>query len=390
MLMMLGKWGFKVKKSFLYLLIFFLVIDFAFAKPLTRESIVKPKNIIIMIGDGMGLGAVSYYYLANTNANLSRFKNVALMSTYSYDALVTDSAAGGTALATGFKTKNGYISTSPEGVPLKTIMEWAKEKGKANGIVVTCTLTHATPAVFYSHVLSRGNENDIATFITNGIVDVAFGGGLSYFLPNLKIEKEDSEYSKMYPSDNPNQLVNLIDIMVSQGYFLITNYSSFYSYSPTKFEKVLGLLELGHLPSASSRREITLSEMTKKAIGVLSKNKEGFVLMVEGSQIDWEAHNNNFKGLFAEMKDFDDAIGVALDFAQTNKDTLVLVTADHETGGVYLISGVVGKSITIRFGSKDHTGALVPVFTYGTGSDLFKGIMDNTQIGSLLIDLVKN
>ncbi|MGC8964056.1 MAG: alkaline phosphatase [Brevinematia bacterium] len=377
-----------MKKIILSLFILIFLFEFSFAQGLGKKSSVKPKNIIIMIGDGMGLGAVSYYYLVNTNANIAKFRNISLMNTYSYDALVTDSAAGGTALSTGYKTKNGYISISPEGNYLKTLMEWSKERGKANGIVVTCTITHATPAVFYSHVISRKSEDEISFFLTNGIVDVIFGGGLSYFLPNVYSSNKDYESSTN--SSEGEYKISLIDTMVSKGYSLITNYDGFYNYQATGFEKVLGLLDLNHLPSAvSGNRKVSLAQMTKKAIDILSKSKEGFVLMVEGSQIDWEAHNNNSKGLFAEMEDFDEAVGVALDFAQRDRNTLVIVTADHETGGVYLVSGVVGKLVVSRFASKDHTGSLVPLFSYGVGSDLFKGIMDNTQVGDLLIDLVK-
>jgi len=359
------------------------------------DKIRKPKNIIFMIGDGMGLGHVSAYYLANTNSSFIKFKKVGLASTYAYgNEFVTDSAAGGTALSTGNKTRNGFIAISPNGEYLETVSELAKKNGKANGIVVTCTVTHATPAVFYAHVGSRSDENQIATFLTNGTIDFVVGGGLNYFvIKGNKVSQStntnsESEYSKMYPSDVPNQDVDLLNIMASKGYTIITNYDDFKNLNTTSFKKVLGLLEQNHLPSALSGRKIKEGEMLEKAISVLSKNKKGFFVMVEGSQIDWESHGNNAKGIMAEMEDFDSAINVALQFAETNGETLVIVTADHETGGVGIIGGVVGKSTTLRFVSKDHTGELVPVFSYGPGSELFEGIMDNTYIGQTLKKLV--
>ncbi|MCX8096006.1 MAG: alkaline phosphatase [Spirochaetes bacterium] len=374
--------------------VLFIVLFFEPSYPKTQKKETQkepiPKNIIIMIGDGMGIGAISAYYLVNTNANISRFKNVGLMTTHADGSLITDSGAGGTALATGFKTKNGYISVLPDGTVVPTVMEVAKTKGKNTGIVVTCSITHATPAVFYSHVSSRGNEAEIATFATNQTIDVFIGGGLSFFVPSTTHSATQEGYQEETKTE-PKVQLNLLDTMRSLGYNIITNYGDFSKHNTKGFEKLLALLEPMHLPSVvSGNRRVSLSEMTKKSLEILSKSQKGFVLMIEGSQIDWEAHANNAKGIVAEMKDFDDTVGIVLDFAITNQDTLVIVTSDHETGGVGIIGGVVGKSTTIRFVSKDHTAELVPVFSYGPGSDQFVGIFDNTYIGKKLIEIVRN
>ncbi|MEN2997672.1 MAG: alkaline phosphatase [Brevinematia bacterium] len=375
-----------MKKKRFFLAILFLLLSKSALFASTSKGVVLPRNIIIMIGDGMGVGAISAYCLANTNSNFFRFKNIALMSTYADGSLVTDSAAGGTALATGFKTKNGYVSTLPDGTHLETIMEVAKKKGKSTGIVVTCSVTHATPATFYAHVSSRGNEAEIATFATNQTIDVFIGGGLSFFTPTPSQQTLTTQYTEANPGQ---QTINLLEIMSNLGYKIITNYEEFALYTPTKTEKLLALLESMHLPPAlNTNRKTSLPEMTKKSLDILSKSKNGFVLMIEGSQIDWEAHGNNAKGLIAEMSDFDKTIGVVLDFAQKSGDTLVIVTSDHETGGVGIIGGVVGKSTTIRFLSKDHTGVLVPTFSYGPGSENFLGIIDNTFIGKKLIEIL--
>lgn len=376
-----------MKKSIQLITLIFVLcfISLSFAKEVEKNKVQStPKNIIIMIGDGMGLGTISAYYLSNTNANISKFKNVGLVTTFADGSLITDSAAGGTAIATGFKTKNGFISTLPNGTPLKTVMEIGKEKGKATGIVVTCSITHATPAVFYSHVSSRANESEIATFATNQTVDVFIGGGLNFFIPTVSSSSSGYETNTILTNS-----LNLLSIMSSLGYNIITNYDTFYQYNPSKFEKSLILLEPMHLPSAiSGNRKTSLSEMTKKALEILSKNKNGFIMMIEGSQIDWEAHGNNSNGIIAEIDDFDKAIGVVLEFASKNSDTLVIVTADHETGGVGIIGGVIGKNIVTRFLSKDHTGVMVPIFSYGPGAENFIGFIDNTFIGKRIMEFL--
>ncbi|MCX8028427.1 MAG: alkaline phosphatase [Brevinematales bacterium] len=371
---------------FLLLLSIFLI----FSNPLTAKKSDVPKNIIIMIGDGMGLGAISAYYLANTNANLSKFKKIGLMSTYAEGSLVTDSAASGTALSTGYKTKNGHIATLPDGKIVPTVMEVAKKKGKVTGIIVTCSITHATPATFYAHVSSRLNETEIATFVTNQTIDLFIGGGLSFFLPTTTTIPSQSTYSEE-TNQQPTATSNLVDILLKLGYNIITNYEDLKNYNPAKFEKILALLEPIHLPPIlSGNRKTTLAEMTKKSLDLLSKNKEGFILMVEGSQIDWEAHANNHKGLIEEMRDFDNAVGIAIDFVLKNPDTLLIVTSDHETGGVSIIGGVLNKLSTIRFASKDHTAELVPIFSIGLGSDNFIGFIDNTFVGKKLIEFLQN
>ncbi len=381
-----------MKRIFFIFLFGLLVFDVTFAKDKRQESFRNvPKNVVIMIGDGMGIGSISGYYFSNTNANIIKFKNIGLMTTYADGSLITDSAAGGTAIATGYKTKNGYISMSSDGKPLETIMEVAKRKNKSTGIVVTCSITHATPAVFYSHVSSRANEKQIALFITNQVIDVAFGGGLNFFVSGVSgLNQGYSEIGESYSNlVSGEENVDLLNIIKNLNYRIITNYEDFISYSPNKFERVFALLEPLHLPSASSgNRKVSLADMTKKALEILSKSRDGFVMMVEGSQIDWEAHGNNQKGVLIEMDDFDKAVGVVLDFAIKDGNTLVIVLSDHETGGIGIVGGVFGKNAVLRFLSKDHTGEMVPVFSYGPGSEKFIGIFDNTYVGRTLIDLV--
>ncbi|URA09463.1 alkaline phosphatase [Thermospira aquatica] len=344
----------------------------------------KPKNIILLIGDGFGVSHLSSRLLIEKNI-WKHFPRLALMTTFAENNLVTDSAAGGTALATGFKTKNGFIAVSPTGESLPTLMEYAKKKGKATGLVVTCTVTHATPAVFYAHESSRANENAIALWVTNETIDLMIGGGLSYFGYRFTNEAMVTHYNQ-WAGEGTN-FVSLANWMTYRGWKVVSNVSDLSQVKGTT--KVLGLLAYGHLPYVAQGRTNSLGELTAKALELLSREKNGFVLMVEGSQIDWASHDNNVTNLIPEMEDFEQAVEVALAFAEKDKNTLVVVTADHETGGVSLPGGIKGKFVRLNFSSKDHTAAMVPVLTYGPGMEEFSGILDNTEVGQKLIQFVK-
>ncbi len=344
----------------------------------------KPKNIILLIGDGFGVSHLSSRVLMEKSV-WKRFPRVAFVTTYSENSLVTDSAAGGTALSTGYKTRNGSIAVSPTGEPLPTLMEYAKKRGKATGLVVTCTVTHATPAVFYAHEDSRANENAIALWVTNETMDLMIGGGLSYFGYRFTNESMVSRYNQ-WAGEGTN-FVSLVNWMAYRGWKVVSNVSDLFQVKGTK--KVLGLLAYGALPYVAQGRTNSLGELTAKALELLSTEKNGFVLMVEGSQIDWASHDRNVTNLIPEMEDFEQAVEVALAFAEKEKNTLVVITADHETGGVSLSGGVKGKFVRIDFSSKDHTAAMVPLLVYGPGMEEFAGIMDNTDVGQKLIQFVK-
>ena len=333
-----------------------------------------PKNIILFIGDGMGVAQITAGKTVNGTLNLEQFKTVGLLMTHSYDKYITDSAAAGTALATGFKTYNGAIAVSPKKESLKTVLEYAEESGKSTGLVVTCSITHATPACFASHVDRRSKQNRIAEEIVQTGVDVLFGGGMGYFLPDsLPCSKREDEKNLMTELEKDHTVIR----------------------TPAEFKKLgtphraVGLFAIGHLPPAENR-EISLAEMTHKAIDILSKNENGFFLMVEGSQIDWGGHDNDSDYIIREMIDFDTAVGVGLAFAKKRKDTLVLVTSDHETGGYALENGSVEeRSVTeADFTTTSHTAAMIPLFAYGPRCDLFGGIHDNTFVGKMMIELL--
>ena len=335
-----------------------------------------PKNIIILIGDGMGVNYVSASVLSIKNDPFRRFTVSGFSVTCSADKLVTESAAGATAFATGYRTNNLSISIHPETKePMLTLFELAEKLNKATGIVVTCSITHATPAAFVAHVEHRNMEFEIAKQITERKLDVVIGGGKRFFTP------------KSLGGDRADEL-NFISKVINNGYKYYDSYEKLKNNKPDN--KFYALFETVGLPKASDR-DYSLGDLTKIALEYLSRDKDGFVLMVEGSQIDWAGHQNNQDYLLSEMEDFNTAVNTALDFAEKNGETLVLVTADHETGGMNIIDGDVdGCDLDLKFSIKSHTADMVPIFAKGPGEEEFRGVMDNYMIGRKLFKLLDN
>ena len=336
-----------------------------FVQPNTKR---KPKNIILMIGDGMGLAQIYSAMTANGgHLFLENFKNCGFSKTYSSDNYITDSAAGGTALSCGIKTYNGAIGVDPDKNPVPNIREMAEKMGLKTGLVSTSAITHATPASFMAHVSSRGSYEDIAADFLKSNIDVFIGGGVKNFE-----ERKDGR--------------NLSRELRDKGYQVIYKISDIQN---VKSGKLAGLTAPEHNVPMPERGEM-LVPATQTAINLLSQCKKGFFLMVEGSEIDFLAHENKTPGVVLETLDFDRAIGAALKFAASNGETLVIVTADHETGGMtinggdYKTGNVVGK-----YTSGEHTGIAVPIFAFGPGAELFTGFMENTAIGKKMISLLK-
>jgi alkaline phosphatase len=345
--------------------------------PLPLSSKKKVNNIVLMIGDGMSFAHIDSARIKSCGAkgrlHMERMPVTGLVKTYSSSHLVTDSAAGGTALATGVKTYNGAISVNPDKKPLRTILEAARDIGKATGLVVTCSVTHATPAVFASHVPSRKEQNEIATHLLKNKVNVLLGGGWQFFLP-----KSDTESKR---TDDRNLFLEA----EKAGYQVVQNKAEL---DRASGNYLLGLFEKEDMKTVAT--EPSLAEMTLKAIDILSKNKKGFFLMVEGSQIDWGGHENNPGYTIRQTLLFDEAVYVALDFAKKSGDTLVVVTADHETGGMSVINGSLsGEDMKFGWTSKDHTALQVPLFAFGPRASLFTGVMDNTQVPRKFAEIFK-
>lgn len=323
-----------------------------------KNDVNKPKNIILMIGDGMSTPQVYAAMLASDSPTAFEcFPITGLVKTFSKSNKITDSAAGGTAIATGHKTNNGMIGMKADSIAVPSMLDILSQKGLETGVVVTSYITHATPAAFLAKNINRNNYEEIAMDIAkNDKVNLLIGGGRKHF-------------------NNRNDKIDLIEIMEDNGWF----------YSDTLMnscdgDNIMILADDGHLPAYSERGDF-LPQATEFALNKLNENKNGFFLMIEGSQIDFAGHDNDSTYLVDEMLDFNTTINKVLDFAQKDGNTLVVVTADHETGGLTIVDPNQAYTKTnFHFSNGSHSPLLVPIFSYGPGAENFSGIMDNTDI----------
>ncbi len=366
----------KIKLSYLVILLSFAIVSTSCLSVQVNDNTVsaisselkKPKNIILLIGDGMGLSEVSAaIYYKDGKPNFERFNTIGLSKTSSASDLVTDSAAGATVFSAGVKTYNGAIGVDKDTIPVPTIIEHLVKKGYGTGIVSTSSIQHATPASFYAHVKSRRMYEEITEFAPKSGVNFFAGGGLKFF--NKRKDGKD-----------------LLLAMKANDYEIITDKLPT---TPSDKNEIILLAENG-MPKISEGRGDFLPNATKLALDKLSKNEKGFFLMVEGSQIDWGGHNNDTDYLIQELLDFDKTLAVALDFAKQNGETLVIATADHETGGFTLSSdGKDYNKIKPTFSTGGHSGTMVPVFAEGPGAFLFNGIYENTEVYHKMMELFK-
>ena len=368
-----------------------------------RQPMVK--NVIYLIGDGMGMGAVSTLVLSDdapTGFELAPV--IGLSETASANNHVSDSPAGGTALATGVRTINGHTGVDPEGNQLTSILYKAQAMGKKTGIVVNTTLTESTPAAFYGGVTSRKMTYELAKQLTESNVDLAVGAGLNHF-----INRPDS--------------LDLTEVFIEKGYDVYLNWSSVLN---TQSDKFIGILPLADVhrreektieAGAADGQEVCLAarlaaqleevdttqlseptlyleKATAKALDVLSlNNKNGFFLMVESAIIDGYGHNNDTEGLVEEMREFDRTLKMLISYIQQNPETLLVVTGDHETGGVAVsyreFQPGENASVLLRYTTKGHSGTFVPVFAYGAGAETFAGVMKNIDIPNKIMQILK-
>jgi alkaline phosphatase len=385
-----------------------------------------PRRIILYIGDGVGTAYWSAARFAADALAVERMKVIGLVDTRAFDSDITDSAAAATAYAAGIRTFNGAIGVGPDSQAVKTVLEAARDRGWATGLVATSSVTHATPASFAAHVSSRASEFEIAKQMAAARVDVLLGGGTRYF-------------DRAFRPDSLDLLGRL-----RREYTFITRADELARAGDRSVRNLAGLFASTQMESARTRSP-TLPDMTRAALEVLSRDPDGFFLMVEGSQPDWRGHGNEpLDAVTGEMLDFDRAIGVGLDFQQRNPGTLVLVVADHETGGLALdqvrdsialmdtsrqIQAAMQRmaqtrgfasdaqrarddsawsqmaaaarrmrdraaergsaiSLTARYTGPGHTGEMVPLFASGPGAERFGGIIDNFKVGQMLLEIV--
>ena len=366
----------------------------------------KPTNVIYLIGDGMGFGAVSSLLLtADEQTGFEMAPVIGLNETCSANNYVTDSPAGGTALATGTRTCNGFLGVGPDSLQLTSILKKAQKMGKKTGIVVNTTLTEATPGAFYAGVTSRKDSYTIAKQFTESGVDIAIGAGLTAF-----INRPDS--------------MDMTAVLIDKGYDVYLDWKSVLN---SHSEKFVGILQMSDVhrrnkpstktASAADGAEVCLAAQLAatddtndsirfaepdrylekaciKTLEQLEKNApHGFFLMVESAIIDGYGHNNDAEGMIEEMQEFDRTLKALVAYVNQHPNTLLVVTADHETGGTCIrykkhpINQPEG--IEIGFISHGHTGTVVPVFAYGTGAEKFAGVFKNKEIPGIIEELIK-
>ena len=328
------------------------------------------RNVIIMIGDGMGLEQVSCAWVLNHGKlNLDRFPSIGLSRTWCTNELITDSGAGGTALAAGVKTAYSHVGTAADSTDLASVLVKAKELGKKTGVAVTCHFADATPCDFCCHNEYRYNQDDlIADYVTCG-VDYLSGGGLDWFT----VKRKDNR--------------DITREMAAAGYTVaLTEEELMAADLP-----VIGILAPDNLPVAMERGDL-YRRTVARGLDILSRESgdQGFVMMLEGSCIDDWLHGNDIEKAMGELLDFDRTIGDVLTWAAADGHTLVVVTADHNTGALTLQDGNLEEGrIGVAFGSESHNGIAVPVYAWGPGSDAFTGIRDNAEWGQLIASFVK-
>ena len=356
-----------------------------FSKEIERRQLQKiekkAKNVIVLIGDGMGINQITAYKIAKGGPNCStafdRFPFTGLVKVHSFDNLITDSAASATAFSSGIKTKNRYLGVDSNGDEVELITEILLQKGFITGLVATSEITHATPAGFTIHNISRYNTDEIAKSMYESKNHILMGGGKDFFIPESKGGQREDE-------------INLLDMINNDGIYLDSK-EALMSFDSGASKRIFGLFAKEGLirsedePSLLDMFKFTLDQSKKM---VDQNGCSGFFIMAEGSQIDWAGHENDFDYQYKEMDEFHDVVGHALEFVQSRDDTLLIVLSDHETGGLLIemdelrrkpsSSMLVSWNTALEEGT--HTGTMIPAFSYGPGAINFTGVIDNTDV----------
>lgn len=321
------------------------------------------KNIILLIGDGMGLAQITGgMYLNNNKTALEKFPVVGLHKSHSSNNLITDSAAGATAFSCGVKSFNGAIGVAADGRAKETILEEAEKRGLATGMLASSSIVHATPGSFIAHVDDRRKYEEIALGFIETPIDIFIGGGRSYFTRrgdgrDLYQELEAKGY---VVQDYLGKSISQINISTDQNFAYLT-------------------ADKEPLPVLSGRDYMIPA--THKILDYLEdRNESGFFLMIEGSQIDWGGHANDAAYVLSEFKEFNTVIDICFEFARRIGNTLVIVTSDHETGGFTINPESTMDKLNVSFTTGDHTAVMIPVFAYGPGAEKFSGIYENNAI----------
>lgn len=338
---------------------------FTYEHPYAVEKLQAPKgkkvkNVILMIGDGMSLMHVYTAWAANRGKLwLDNAQATGLSKTWAVKKLVTDSGSGGTSLATGVKTVYHAVGVDPEGKPLTSLVDVAKELGKDAGMAVTCRLWDATPCDFCCHNIDRDKEEELVGDYPTSGVDFVFGGGAQKFT-----NRKDGR--------------DIFKELQKKGYHVSRTLDDFFAYD--KNSRIFAVPYDKDTPLPDERGDL-LARASMKGISLMNQNKNGFFMMIEGSQLDDYGHFNQLDLLMKETLDFDQTVGEVMKWAAKDGETLVVVTADHETGGLTLVNGNKDEGrVECCFSTKDHSGAMVPVYAFGPGAENFTGIFENTDV----------
>ena len=352
----------------------------------------KAKNIILFIGDGMSISQITALRLSqggpNSRVAVDEFPYSGKVLTHSANAIVTDSASSGTAFSTGIKTNNRALGVDVNGNPVENITEILDRSGFVSSVISTSEVTHATPAAFVAHASSRYLSDEISIQMSNSKIKNILGGGRKFFMA-----EEDGGIRE--------DGINLIEKVKSNSK-LITHKDELEDIALYGGEQVFGLFSDEHLRDTNTPEnhmtEPSIKEMLEFSINrsknFIQSGCNGFFVMAEASQIDWAGHGNDYEYLMREMLDLEEGIKWALEFAKKNVDTLVIVTADHETGGLLIEPSDPRKyenpdvkfSFNTGIGRGSHTGVPVPIFAMGPGSENFTGTLDNTDVHRALLE----
>ena len=328
----------------------------------------KVKNVVLMIGDGMSLMHVYSAWTANRGKlYLDNSQVVGLSKTYCANKLITDSGAGGTAIAIGQKTNYHSVGVDAQGNEQPSLITLAKQKGLSAGIAVTCRLWDATPADFCCHNVDRDEEYDLIADYVNCGADYVIGGGAEKF-------------------ENRPDGRNIFQELEAKGYQVARSWEEAQA---LKDGKIFAVTDPKDTPVPAERGD-RLAQSALKGMDIMDKNKKGFFMMIEGSQLDDYGHFNDLGLLMEETHDFDRTVGKVFEWAAKDGETLVVVTADHETGGLTLVDGDLQKGeIKCKFSTGSHSGVMVPVYAFGPGSEHFTGLYENTAIFDKIATLLK-
>ncbi len=364
------------------------------------DGLDKPvKNVILLIGDGTGLAQLYAGYTANEGAlNIFKMLQIGLSRTSSYDSYITDSAPGSTAFSSGEKTNNRSVGVDHTGAPLTLLPSLLAKKKIRTGLVTCGDIADATPADFYAHQSERDNATAVLEDLKDAPIDILMGSG-DESLNNVSIlrESEKSNITKniLRELQPKYTIVSSVDSVLSPVWSRESGSDHTSMKGPhgqmaegagTAAEKKWIVVDKQAGLSMLNGRGDWLQRAFTRTVDILSRNKAGFFLMTEGAQVDYGGHANNLPYIAAEVMDFDQVVGAALEFADRNGETLVIVTADHETSGLSLLDGNYGKGyVSGQFSTNDHTAIPVPVFAYGPRSALFRGVYENTAIFSKML-----